>query len=473
MFGAGTLRTASQSDVTVGDGTRIEDNLPTKDISRQGDGDAIGGNLPTEGDVPMGDSGAVGGNRPVEDDASMGGAGAMGSNRRMEDDALMGDGGGTEGNHPTGNDASTGDGDSMGGTRPTDVDAPVGGGGVMEDNRYIRNDTSMGDGGSNGGNRPTDAGTPMGIGSAVGGSHRNKDDARMGDGGGTGGNHPTEVDTPTGGDMGGATQDDSTEGDCHHYCHVLRNLKNVTLILCVTLSDSGVDSDDSLPTRPRKRLRLHTAEQTEKDSTMSDEHLRSNKSPRYGATIPHIRSNIHVSTPHSSLTESSSPSNEPSTPLVADNSASVVTPLRATLSKSLKSLISLKRRSVSSRKNSTRKKISGVPRKRSFLFFGKKKSIKGHVRQVIVVDSKASSPKLPVSPPSPRLDEDGLEIIAPTLYTLNVFNRRKKKLNVRPLVVFLLPFFFPFNFFFFKLSLLALSPSRLSVSNGWIAKPFV
>ena len=340
VFGAGTLRTASQNDVPVGGGTRIEDKLPTEDISRLGDGTAIGGNRPTEDDVSMGDSGAIGGTRPAENDKSMGDGGAMG------------------------------------------------------------------------------------------------------------GNHPTEVDTPTGGDMGGATQDDSTEGDCHHYCHVLRNLKNVTLILCVTLSDSGVDSDDSLPTRPRKRLRLHTAEQTEKDSTMLDEHLRSNKSPRYGATIPHIRSNIHVSTPHSSLTESSSPSNEPSTPLVADNSASVVTPLRATLSKSLKSLISLKRRSVSSRKNSTRKKIMCVPRKRSFLFFGKNKSIKGHVRQVIVVDSKASPPKLPVSPPSPRLDEDGLEIIAPTLYTLNVFNRRKKKLNVHPLVVFLLPFFFPFNFFF-------------------------
>ena len=75
----------------------------------------------------------------------------------------------------------------------------------------------------------------------------------------------------------------------------------------------------------------------------------------------------------------------------------------------------------------------------------KKKSSRGRVKQVIVGVPKVSSPKLLVSPPSPWLDEDGLEIIALTLYTLNVFNKKKKKLNVHLSVIFL--FFFSINFF--------------------------
>ena len=449
VFGAGTLRTASQNDVPVGGGTRIEDKLPTEDISRLGDGTAIGGNRPTEDDVSMGDSGAIGGTRPAENDKSMGDGGAMGSNRPMEDDAPMGDGGATEDNRSTGNDASMGDDDSMGETRPTEDDAPMGERGAMEGNRSKGNDTSIGDDGSNDGNRHMEDDAPMGDGGAMEDNRSTENVATVGDGGATGGNRPTEVDTPSGDDTGSTSQEDSTEGDSRPWL-VLCNLNEVILTLGATLSDSGVDSDYSSSPRPRKRLRLHAAGQIEKDETLSDGRLGSNKSSQHGATIPRIRSKVPVSTPRSSLAESSSPNNELSTPLDARNSTSVVTPLRVKLSKSLKSLISMKRRSVSSRKNSTRKKISGVPRKHSVLFFGKRKSSKGRVKRVVVGVPKASSPKLPVSPPSPRLDEDGLEIIAPTLYTLNVFNRKKKKLNVRLSVVFL--FFFSVKFFFYQSS---------------------
>ena len=238
-------------------------------------------------------------------------------------------------------------------------------------------------------------------------------------------------------------------------------------------SDSGESSDDHLPQRQTKRIRLHGPdEQLTVRPKSAVRSLRSAGRTRPASSTALQNKGVRLNSSSAQVPSMASGQCLPdSTSSLQPISGSALncgsisdTTSRVRLGKSLKGFIQIKKRLSDARKYSKVKRTSGLSRKlltfravkRKIVITSKLPAAVGDnntissraVKRKAVITSNpvaVGNTKTLTSRPvqlrgSPRLDEDGLEIVAPTLYSLSRFNRYKKPLNVCFVYIFFISF---------------------------------